>query len=63
MLEECQVVNVNVATRTIRVKRIESNDIVSAEFAVFKGQALPEVNAFVVCSFSKGKSYLIGELE
>ncbi|WP_036217013.1 hypothetical protein [Lysinibacillus sphaericus] len=63
MLEECQVVNVDPAARTIRVKRLESNDMVSGEIQVFKGAMLPEIDATVVCSFSNGKSYMLGELE
>ncbi|MBG9692708.1 hypothetical protein ABD91_18190 [Lysinibacillus sphaericus] len=63
MLEECQVVNVDPVARTIRVKRLESNDMVSGEIQVFKHTTLPEIDAFVVCSFSGGKSYMLGELE
>lgn len=63
MLEECQVVNVDAAAGTIRVKRLESNDMVSGEIQVFKGTMLPEIDATVVCSFSNGKSYMLGELE
>ncbi|MFI2133026.1 hypothetical protein ACH434_23705 [Lysinibacillus fusiformis] len=63
MLEECQVVNVDAAARTIRVKRLESNDMVSGEIQVFKGVVLPEIDATVVCSFANGKSYMLGELE
>ncbi|MCG7435572.1 hypothetical protein [Lysinibacillus fusiformis] len=63
MLEECQVVNVDAAERTIRVKRLESNDMVSGEIQVFKGTMLPEIDATVVCSFSNGKSYMLGEIE
>ncbi|MGC7929815.1 hypothetical protein ACP3VS_14435 [Lysinibacillus sp. VIII_CA] len=63
MLEECQVVNVDPSARTIRVKRLESNDMVSGEIQVFKGTMLPEIDATVVCSFSNGKSYMLGELE
>jgi len=56
-------VNVDAAARTIRVKRLESNDMVSGEIQVFKGAMLPEIDATVVCSFSNGKSYMLGELE
>ncbi|WP_433595125.1 hypothetical protein [Lysinibacillus xylanilyticus] len=63
MIEECQVVSVDEATRTIRVSRLESNDMVSGEIQVFKGTTLPKVNAYVACSFGNGKSYMIGEIE
>ncbi|MGE8036830.1 hypothetical protein [Lysinibacillus sp. NPDC093692] len=62
-MEECQVVSVDEATRNIRVKRLESNDMVSREIQVFKGNELPEVDAHVVCSFTNGKGYMIGEIE
>lgn len=62
-MEECQVVNRNIVARTIRVKRLESNSMISAEIPVFKGIAIPEIDSHVVCMFTNGKGYMIGELE
>lgn len=62
-IEECKVVNVNLSTRTIRVERVECNNLVSGEIPLFKGMDIPSIDEFVVCIFSSGKGFLLGELE
>lgn len=62
-VEECKVVQVNNGTGTIRVQRLERDNLMSGEIQVFKGVEIPQIDTHVVCVFGNGKGFLLGELE